>query len=82
MKREAYRVQRSTYYEMRFCGVVNLKPVRNLQVIVTGIVVGSLFLGGLAELQGSGIGAGLFLGGICNAGSPLCWYARLLGLWA
>jgi len=79
VKREAYRVQRSTYYEMRFCGVVNLKSVRNLQVIVTGIVVGSLFLGGLAELQGSGIGAGLFLGGYMQRWVPVVLVCQVVG---
>jgi two-component system phosphate regulon sensor histidine kinase PhoR len=64
---------------MRFCGVVNLKPVRNLQVIVTGIVVGSLFLGGLAELQGSGIGAGLFLGGYMQRWVPVVLVCQVVG---
>ncbi len=56
-----------------------MKPMRNLQAIVTGIVVGSLFLGGLVELQDSGIGAGLFLGGYMQRWVPVVLVCQVAG---
>ena len=56
-----------------------MKPVRNLQGIVTGIVVGGLFLGGLAELQDSGIGAGLFWGGYMQRWVPVVLVCQVAG---
>jgi len=44
-------------------GAVDLKLTRNLYVIVTGIVAGSLILGGLAWSIGSGIGEGSHFAG-------------------